>query len=450
MSAHGRSGMQTLRASRPQLDVGSWAVIIALLAGLTVAVFGPISLVGALGIVVAGLGVFRWPGLVFAAYLLLPFYKGFIDPHVPGDLTVILALLNGIQIVWVVRGGWRHARREPLILGLALTMVIVAGGAYAPDQTQSLPFVAQWLALIVGPASAALRIVSDARHIRHLIIAIAAFGVLVTLLAVPRLGGAERVVVLEMNTIQVAIVAMFVPMAAFAYARGGARGLALVILTPLSVLVAVASGSRGPLLASATVGLVAASVYLAKSRAIGRRAATLIGLGGVGVAVAFAVAGSLPQASIARYLALVDFISGPAGTADGGSLGARADLIGASLRLFTERPLFGNGTGAFAYHAGGTVGMTDLPYPHNILLHAAADLGLVGLVLVVILVGNALLRKLPPGRRWLATRFVFAFLFVESLVSGDLYSDRMLWGLLFLLVLAPPPRVAEAGSRRIS
>ena len=39
----------------------------------------------------------------------------------------------------------------------------------------------------------------------------------------------------------------------------------------------------------------------------------------------------------------------------------------------------------------------------------------------------------------MAVRLVAAFLFLQSLVSGDFYTDRMLWGMILLLLLAPSP-----------
>jgi len=424
--------------------------VIASASGVIVGIFGPAALVAVLGLVAVGLGMFRWPGLVFAAYLLLPYYKGSLSPYVPGDLTVSLAVMNGLQLIWIVRGGWRHLRREPLIAWLALTMVVVAGAAYAPDREESLPRVAQWLALIVFPSCAALRIISEPRHVRHVIAAVLAMGLLVIVLAIPRIGGEERLVVLEQNTILFAVAALFVPMIGIAYfsVRNRLIEVALLVLVPMSLIVAVASGSRGPPLAAAAVALCALAVSIAKGGSFDRRAAGLIGLGAIGAAVAFVTLGSFPEASIFRYGALVDFLSGPAATTPDSSVGARVDLFGAALRLFAERPIFGHGTGSFASYASGTVGLTDLPYPHNILLQVGAELGVVGLALVVILVASAALGRLPASRSWVAVRLLFAFLFVEGLVSGDLYSDRMLWGLLAMLVLTPsavssPPTPAQ-------
>ncbi len=421
--------------------LGAGAVIIAVLAGVTAGTLGPGGVAAVAVVGAAGVAVVRWPGFVFAAYLLLPYYKGFVNPYVPGDLTVALAVMNGVQVIWILGGGWRQLRRESLILWLALTLVVVAGMARAPDLDESVPRVVQWVALIVLPSCTAARIASDPRHVRHTVVAIAALGILVTALAVPRIGGTARLVVLEQNTIQVAIAALFVPMIAIAYAGMRRRPvvLALAVLVPLSLIVAVASGSRGPPLAASATAIGALGVYIARGGRVDRRAAVLTVAVGVGLAVAFQAIVTLPEAAVLRFSALGDYLLDPAGASVDTSAGVRADLFGAALRMFTERPIMGNGTGSFASFAAGTVGLTDLPYPHNILLQVGAEFGLVGLGLVALLVASALFRKIPADRSWMAVRLIFAFLFLQSLVSGDFYTDRMLWGLLLLLVLAPSP-----------
>ena len=134
---------------------------------------------------------------------------------------------------------------------LALTLVVVAGVAWAPDLGQSVPLAVQWVTLIVVPSCAAVRVASETRYVRQTVAAIAVIGVLVVALAIPRIGESARLVVLGQNTIQVAMASLFVPMIAMAYAGMRSRPfvLALAVLVPLSIIVALASGSRGPPLA---------------------------------------------------------------------------------------------------------------------------------------------------------------------------------------------------------
>src|SRR5688572_2921571 len=43
---------------------------------------------------VAVICAWRYPGVLFAAYILIPYYKGGIQPFLPADITPGLALLN--------------------------------------------------------------------------------------------------------------------------------------------------------------------------------------------------------------------------------------------------------------------------------------------------------------------------------------------------------------------
>ena len=104
-----------------------------------------------------------------------------------------------------------------------------------------------------------------------------------------------------------------------------------------------------------------------------------------------------PEAATLRFSALGEYVLDPAGATVDTSAGVRVDLFGAALRMFAERPIIGNGTGSFASFAAGTVGLTDLPYPHNIVLQVGADFGLLGLGLVALLVASALFREDSGG-----------------------------------------------------
>jgi O-antigen ligase len=409
-----------------------------MVAGATAGVFGwtGIAIFGAL--LVVGVAAIRWPGLIFAAYLLVPYYKGVVEPYLPVDLTATLAVMNSLQVIWIVRGGWKQLPRQAVVAWLALTIVVVAGAVHAPDWEAASPRAAQWLALILLPTAAAARIASDSRHIRHVVATIFGMGLLIIILAIPAIAGSERLVVLEQNTIQVATVVLFVPLIGMAFITAGSRlmDLALVVLAPLSLVVALATGSRGPPLAAACVALGALVVHAVTRRGLDRRVAAYLVASGAAGAIALVVV-ELPDVAIARF-ALV------------GDLGVRGELFETAIRLFLERPVFGHGTGAFAAVASATVGLTDLPYPHNIPLQVAAELGAVGLVATAAVLLGAGLRRLPSGPWWLALRFLFVFLFLESLVSGDVYTDRMLWGLVVLLLMAPSHAETALPAREVS
>jgi hypothetical protein len=75
-------------------------------------------------------------------------------------------------------------------------------------------------------------------------------------------------------------------------------------------------------------------------------------------------------------------------------------------------------------------------YPHNALLQFAAEYGLIGLALFVGVVLLALVRKQPPGSIWSALKWLFVFMLLNTMVSGNILEERGAWGLLLLLLVA--------------
>src|ERR1035437_7314751 len=91
--------MATALSPGASLSPRGWAVVglLGLIVGVFAAVANPV--VGAL-VIVAALGLLGSayaPGLVLAAYLFVGFYKGALQAYSPVDLTVLLALMSGLQ-----------------------------------------------------------------------------------------------------------------------------------------------------------------------------------------------------------------------------------------------------------------------------------------------------------------------------------------------------------------
>jgi hypothetical protein len=149
----------------------------------------------------------------------------------------------------------------------------------------------------------------------------------------------------------------------------------------------------------------------------------------LGLALSF-----LPGQSLARFLLLGEALT------PGSSIGERVDLFGVAAQMFLAQPLLGNGTASFAAYAATHVGLTAYAYPHDDFLQLAAELGIVGAGLYVALVGGALFRGLPSDLVWSSVRSLFLLSLLISLGSGDIYGDRLLWGLLVILLCAPTAR----------
>ncbi len=392
------------------------------------------------------------PGVLFAAYLLVPpFYKGALQAYTPIDITVLLAVLNVLQIIPVVRDKRpRGVSLAGLILWIALAVLILAGVLYAPDQQIALGKAASWWALVCLPIiPAALRVGSKPRYLRQLVWALFALGVPMVIAGLAELSSARRLAPLGANTIEVGRAALLIPLIGVTFVLQHrsltARGIALLLIPP-AILVAIASGSRGPLVAFLFVAVIGTFAFLPQIRLVNVRFIGVV----AGVAVAsvtiIAVAGSsLPGLSLERFTRLGDFIqSGLSGQVNSGagdtSAETRVRLFGLAVSLFEEHPVLGTGTDGFGVLSPRILGPTEgEAYPHNAVLQFAADFGLVGVVIVLSLVFLAFSRRLADGNASRAVRFAFLFFVLNAMVSRGVYEDRPTWGLMMLILLIEVP-----------
>lgn len=118
--------------------------------------------------------------------------------------------------------------------------------------------------------------------------------------------------------------------------------------------------------------------------------------------------------------------------------GSRDNLWSAAMDIFSTAPIFGQGMDSFYALARDTTGF---PYPHNILLELASDLGVLGLAtlaLVIILFVISIRRdRVSITATQLAMIAAAAFTFFASMFSGDFFDARLTW---IFAVLAFPSR----------
>ena len=210
------------------------------------------------------------------------------------------------------------------------------------------------------------------------------------------------------------LIAVYVTLAS---TRRWARIPALLLL-PILAVALLAAGSRGPVLGG-IVGLVTLFAVLAQNRSARRR---LLAAAGAGLIASIAASQLVPGGSISRS---VSFLTG---AGSGLSSNGRTHVWAEAWNHFLAHPLFGLGTGSF-YAIDGVE-----HYPHNLLLEAAVELGLVG----VVLVGGFLVAALVSMVRARATQgagdlqvAVVIALFVSALVnasfSGDIQTNSSVW-----------------------
>jgi len=148
-------------------------------------------------------------------------------------------------------------------------------------------------------------------------------------------------------------------------------------------------------------------------------------------------------------------LKGSSGSASNATSG-RTKLISGGLSLFAQRPLWGYGSGSFekeyrdhASRREATV-QNATSASHTIPVTVAAEQGLPGLVLYVLLIGSALLvlctgaGRAPPR---MAIAACFAALVLHTWTYADFLEDPFTWALLAVgVALAREARAARASS----
>lgn len=189
---------------------------------------------------------------------------------------------------------------------------------------------------------------------------------------------------------------------------------------PVLAISLVASGSRGPV--AGAVGGFAVFAALAVTTPSARRRLLLVA--GGALASILVVPLVVPGAAVSRSLEVF--------TASGGSLSSngRTGLWGSAIDLFTQNTFLGIGTGGFS------VTQVTENYPHNIILEAASELGVVGLAAVVVLIVNVASRLVrawqhanEADEKLLAAVILALFTtgVINSFFSGAIPDNKIVW-----------------------
>ncbi len=210
---------------------------------------------------------------------------------------------------------------------------------------------------------------------------------------------------------------------------------------PVLAIALLASGSRGPVVAF-VVAFFALVALAAADRRRRRQLGIVVGaLLIAAVLVPFVVPGSAVGRSLSTII----------GSASGLSSNGRSSEWANAFAAFSQNTWLGLGTGGFA--------KIDpiLQYPHNILLEVGVELGILGVIAVVVMIGSMFRRLisiwragLPDDR--LESSLLIALLLmalVNALFSGAIQDNRdvWVWGGIGIGMYAGVPAAAAAAAR---
>ncbi|MET8908563.1 O-antigen ligase family protein [Micromonospora sp. NPDC004551] len=200
------------------------------------------------------------------------------------------------------------------------------------------------------------------------------------------------------------------------------------LLLPVPVLgaAAVLSGSRGGLVA--LVGAATAFfVFFLRRRRTTVLAATLLLGGAAGWAVWQVMGASFVTLAATRY---------NAGMLEANGYSERPELLSIAWQMFREHPVAGAGMDAFN-------AATGMGYPHNLLAGLAAEAGILGVGLLLLVIyqwcrDGRPWSVVPPEQVGCAVGAVYVLL--ASMFSGDYYDTRFCWILAVVAVARTRPR----------
>lgn len=388
--------------------------------------------------------------ILLALFLLAGEFKA--DPRlawIPIDLTVMLGLLLGIVTAYRVMTQdlrFQHQLTHQIIgtVVFAIPLLWTVWTDLAVDK------VSRMFTLTLISFFAPLFLIRSRSDLRTLLKAVTVIALLIALDAASILAQefgnwneAARLTASGSNTIALGrmcglgIVAALVFRGRKPWIQVTIQVLALVVLVPVMF----ASGSRGPLLAIVITAAVMFGLFHARSL---KHWLVLILLGVV--FVGGLVAGSFLAPEQSRGRIQMFFGSGAfEDTRANASVATRTKAIRLAVDTIVETP-FGLGWGGYAGIAQGL----DVTYPHNLLLELFVEGGWIpgvlfctALIAALMRGGMAALRSTTVEERW--TLLIAVNMFVNSLVSGDINDNRLLFA--FLAVTAMVSDLPKGASR---
>jgi O-antigen ligase len=354
---------------------------------------------------------------LYACFLCAGSFKGSeLFRDLPIDLTLLLAVLSGLAGLVAL---WRQRLRLPAftlwVLGLTLAclpaLLITSWTVYATEK------VTRMFTLTLGSMMIALVLFHERNELRRLFNALLIIGLVLDVIGVyDMLTGTspDRVTATGSDAIQYARVSgvSLLWLILIVVEHRGLKRLILAGLMGLPAASMMFSGSRGPIVCLLTTVIVAASFYLRD-----RRFRWVLPVISLAVALQLVYAATFaPESALERVL---DFFGGR--TEMQGT--DRPVLFLTALKAFVRKPM-GIGWGGFdVLYQGVSAGMKRGNYPHNLVLEALVEGGLVCGVVVVLLLVVVLIRtgRLARNSHFAEVRMLFLLILFTTL--GAMFSS---------------------------
>jgi O-antigen ligase len=382
----------------------------------------------------------RYAEVTLSFFFLVGLFKG--DPRLsatPVDLTILVGAMVGLAVALRLIFN-RQALSLPAeyFLYLPLVCLMVLSLFYTPDFSAGLEKTLRFVFLTgLGIVSPFVLFDSPVK-MRRFMITMLGGGVLLAVNSLFMLGGQERLVSPSGLNTELGSACAAGLVIIWGLLFPGWSFFKRLLLYPVIGLLAVGLVGSGGRLANASAAIcILISILLCKK--LFRDALLMGGLGLLALPFVW-----IPDAS---YEYLSSLAHPPQ------AMGTRSGLMELGISLIGEHPLLGVGIQGFRYHSPNPV---TYNFPHNIFLELGSEMGaLAALVFLGILIYafREIVRQLtdPATKHEPLVHTVFLlmiFVFLDSMVSGDINDLRLMWfvlGLPYVLRGLCPRYLASRG-----
>jgi O-antigen ligase len=382
-----------------------------------------------------------FPGIWVGLFLFAGEMKKSFANIIPVDLTLLAALGVVGSIIVRYRGGHRIGERRGLIILLLWFATFLPGLVEAVDHPYGKDKSTYLFTLTLMATFTPILLIRDRADLRRLLNGYLLFALVMTFegaKALATTGGGKdgRLTAFESSTIAlgraacVALVFLGVQM----WTRKRLTPIRTVIVL-VALIVAIGSGSRGPLVSAIMVFLLLLFVPGPRPNLLHPR---FIAFAASVVLILPTIVSLAPEASTRR---IRSFFSGEVG----GSELSRVTFAQMGLEVIKDNPL-GTGWGSFGLKLDLYPSDEGRKYPHNIIVETSLESGWICGVATICVLAYALMMGFAQGAR-LEGRWVLAATFlvmVNALISGDVNDNRPLFFFVGMAVCLPWKRLGLA------
>lgn len=379
---------------------------------------------------VGGLAFTVWPQSALVLYTNAGLFK--MDPRLNGitggvDLTLAFgAILVAATAYYLILRRQRLVWSQEIGIMLVFCAVIVMGLAYTPALGYGTDKAMRFISLTLLAFLTPFVVMKSRRDVWIFFGTWIALALVFALDALSRLGADTRLSAFNATSIgmsrMLGVALLVLLFGVLMQPANRVWQIGALLSIGLFLIALLGSGSRGPLLSLVvTVGL---TVSMSVVRPDGHlRSIVILALLAL-LCIGVVYSGIVPSMALQRF----DILLSQAEVDT--SAQARVQVMEEAWRLFKTSPVLGHGIGSVSAFGAGR----EQVYPHNILLELAAETGMLGLglyLLIIAMVFRRLLLKLAAGSDraslHIALMAILIFTLLNAMVSGDINDNRDLW-----------------------